>query len=423
MRIFVSSSFEDLRAHRAAAIRVLRQLGHEVLAMEDMVAGPEAPLPKVIEMVDRAEAYVGIFAWRYGYLPQPEPGRPLPDVAGAVPGATSITHYEYLRARERDIPVIAFLLEEAAPWPPAMIDGVPMDAAAPDPPVAPEPIRELRRALAREKVISWFREPADLEARVAAAVTMAGLSSQIDVEPAVSVGMGAGFGAVEDSGGMSIAVAVGAAGLDQRVFRVDLGEPWWSTRLFLLAALAERLTGVRRILVVRTPPGAEPGHAEFVGQVGTRTVLATMRGTLPQFARFERAVERRRAAAGTPQAVADDWLRSCWAPAFGGSGASPQESNAAEEAVKDDLTPDLLRRWFGDAMLQGAVEIADLARVSVVDLLRLVDYPSQDIPVVSGRGPRGDGAPGRVDVLDKAALNARLARSYLTELRERARIL
>jgi hypothetical protein len=27
MRIFVSSSFEDLREHRAAAIRVLRQLG------------------------------------------------------------------------------------------------------------------------------------------------------------------------------------------------------------------------------------------------------------------------------------------------------------------------------------------------------------------------------------------------------------
>jgi len=49
MRIFVSSSFEDLRDHRSAAIRVLRQLGHEVLAMEDMVAGAAAPLAKVLE--------------------------------------------------------------------------------------------------------------------------------------------------------------------------------------------------------------------------------------------------------------------------------------------------------------------------------------------------------------------------------------
>ena len=70
MRIFVSSSFEDLKEHRACAIRILRQLGHEVIAMEDMTAGSLAPLAKVLEMVDRSEAYVGIFAWRYGYAPQ-----------------------------------------------------------------------------------------------------------------------------------------------------------------------------------------------------------------------------------------------------------------------------------------------------------------------------------------------------------------
>ena len=116
MRVFVSSSFEDLREHRAAAIRVLRTLGHEVLAMEDMTAGSIAPLPKVLDMVDRSEAYVGIFAWRYGYVPAaPSPAAmpplpPLPPVAGAIPGKTSITHYEYLRAVERKLPILAFLL-------------------------------------------------------------------------------------------------------------------------------------------------------------------------------------------------------------------------------------------------------------------------------------------------------------------------
>src|SRR5436189_5066456 len=101
MRIFVSSSFEDLREHRAAAIRVLRQLGHEVLAMEDMIAASAAPLPKVLEMVDRSEAYVGVFAWRYGYVPgtgdpAPMPPANVPAVDGATYGRTSITHYEYL---------------------------------------------------------------------------------------------------------------------------------------------------------------------------------------------------------------------------------------------------------------------------------------------------------------------------------------
>src|SRR5438105_269881 len=112
MRIFVSSSFEDLKEHRAAAIRVLRQLGHEVIAMEEMTAGSSAPLVKVLDMVDRSEAYVGIFAWRYGYSPQQatDPAQPVPvsspNVKGAKPGETSITHYEYLRAVERSLPVM-----------------------------------------------------------------------------------------------------------------------------------------------------------------------------------------------------------------------------------------------------------------------------------------------------------------------------
>ena len=33
-----------------------------------------------------------------------------------------------------------------------------------------------------------------------------------------------------------------------------------------------------------------------------------------------------------------------------------------------DLTPDALRRWFGDAMLQQPVQISDLNRASVVML-------------------------------------------------------
>jgi len=99
MRIFVSSTFEDLREHRAAAIRVLRQLGHEVVAMEDFVAGGAVPLNRVLNDVKRCDAYVGIFAWRYGFVPKatdPAAAPPLPIPAGAKPGITSITHYEYL---------------------------------------------------------------------------------------------------------------------------------------------------------------------------------------------------------------------------------------------------------------------------------------------------------------------------------------
>ncbi len=113
MRIFVSSSFEDLREHRAAAIRVLRQLGHEVLAMEDMIAGSAAPLAKVLEMVDRSEAYVGVFAWRYGYVPA-GPLEPHPPAATTSP---SWKERSMAKPRSRTTSICAPSSASSRSWP------------------------------------------------------------------------------------------------------------------------------------------------------------------------------------------------------------------------------------------------------------------------------------------------------------------
>ncbi len=62
-------------------------------------------------------------------------------------------------------------------------------------------------------------------------------------------------------------------------------------------------------------------------------------------------------------------------------------------------------------------------RASAVDILRLLDYPNDFVPVLTR--PGGDDAPTTsrlVGLVDKTALNARLARSYLVELLDRARI-
>jgi hypothetical protein len=109
-----------------------------------------------------------------------------------------------------------------------------------------------------------------------------------------------------------------------------------------------------------------------------------------------------------------------WRNAFGD--APPTHTH--EVAAKINLTAEVLRRWFGDAMLQQPMHIADLQRASVVDLLRLLDYPNEYVPVLTRHSPAAAGQPAteRVDVVDKSALNARLARSYLVELLDRARI-
>jgi hypothetical protein len=91
--------------------------------------------------------------------------------------------------------------------------------------------------------------------------------------------------------------------------------------------------------------------------------------------------------------------------------------------IKIEVTADLLRRWMGDAMLQQPVHITDLAQASVIDLLRLLDYPNDFVPVVIKRSDLSPTmTPDSVKVVDKAALNAQLAQSYVIELMDRARI-
>ena len=452
MRIFVSSSFEDLQEHRAAAIRVLRQLGHEVLAMEDIVAASATPLGRVVEMIDRSEAYVGLFAWRYGFVPGRDPAPTVapapapmvmpPVVKDALYGQTSITHYEYLRAVERKLPILAFLLDEKYPWPPHLVDGF---DSTPPAPASNADIRTLRQRLQLERVVSWFTTPADLEARVSAAVTTAGLTRQLDLQPAAA--LPPVTGAASDSfAEIGITNAIVAAGDLQRALKIDLATTWWSTRLYFIAALAERLTQVHRILVVDTSPAPSPPAAaappplppagaalppvapavaiqieeRFVGQLSLRAILATIGPKVPALSVFESLLQERPTSFNGDLRAEIGALIGVWYQAFGDqTGQHAHESNA-----KVDLTPEILRRWFGDSMLQQPVHIADLQRASVVDLLRLLDYPNDFVPVLTRHPPESPGGPthDRVDVMDKVALNARLARSYLIELLDRARI-
>jgi hypothetical protein len=185
---------------------------------------------------------------------------------------------------------------------------------------------------------------------------------------------------------------------------------WWSTRLYLIAALAERLTQVRRILIVKSSSPAE----EFIGQISTAAIQSIIGPKLPVLDNFRAALRAR-------PIILDDvnqeinQVMAEWQGTF---------AALSEGSVKVDLTPELLRRWFSEAMLQQPVHITDLERASVVDLLRLLDYPNDYVPVITRRatGTGGLSVSEQVDVLDKNALNARLARSYLVELMDRARI-
>ncbi|MFT3802061.1 MAG: DUF4062 domain-containing protein [Burkholderiaceae bacterium] len=111
--VYLSSSFKDLETHRRAIYDALNQIqGIKVIAMEDYVARDERPLQACLNDVNACDIYVGLFAWRYGYVPP----------ASENPDGLSITALEFEQAGKANKPRLVFVLKDGAAWPTNMLD-------------------------------------------------------------------------------------------------------------------------------------------------------------------------------------------------------------------------------------------------------------------------------------------------------------
>ncbi|HYC88997.1 MAG TPA: DUF4062 domain-containing protein [Thermoanaerobaculia bacterium] len=147
-KAYVSSTFDDLREHRAIVQVVLRRFGYEVEAMESYVAADERPLDRCLADVSACDLYVGIFAWRYGFVPDGE--------------TRSITELEYQRAVETKKPRILFVVDEDAAWSPKLID---RDRSR---------IEAFHERVKQDRMVSKFSTHDTLEARLSAALEQRG---------------------------------------------------------------------------------------------------------------------------------------------------------------------------------------------------------------------------------------------------------
>jgi Domain of unknown function (DUF4062) len=402
MRIYVSSTFNDLQAHRTACIRVLRQLGHQVISMEDYVAESSIPVEKVVADVKSCELYVVLVAWRYGYVP--DASRVNAEVKDAVKGETSITDYEYLAAVEGDVRRLAFLVHERAPWPPHLMDGF---GATAEPRGDLKKVLAFRERLQRDQMVAFFEAPADLEARLSAAVASVGLRSQM-LSNSVKLHRGSinGIAAaipITDSGRMPLDELVGARPAPE-VAIIDIQTTWWSTRLYILAAVADLLTDASRIVI-------NEGD-DFVGMVSTTHIRQMLRALHPEIDRFERE-QVPLPLPPDPMSALSEILRR-WREVL----QEQEHQTIKEQAVQMTATRAALVRWLGDGMFTGAVRVVDPDQTTVLDLLRVLDYPSDYVPIVrEPASPAGTRATGKTPlrIINKASLNAQLARNHIDD--------
>ncbi|HEX8068537.1 MAG TPA: DUF4062 domain-containing protein [Pyrinomonadaceae bacterium] len=151
-RVYISSTYSDLKEHRAEVYRALRQLRHDVIGMEDYVAADTRPVAVCLADVAACDIYVGIFAWRYGYVPEHD-----------NPEARAITELEYRQAVATNKTCLIFLLRDDVPWPPAHVDRG----------AAGERVAALKAELSARHTVDFFGNKEDLARRVLAAIHVA----------------------------------------------------------------------------------------------------------------------------------------------------------------------------------------------------------------------------------------------------------
>ncbi|MBV9759398.1 MAG: DUF4062 domain-containing protein [Acidobacteriaceae bacterium] len=105
--VAVSSTFEDLKEHRAALIRAIEAEDLKPVAMENDSAKPGVNvIESSLEMIEKASAYIGVISRKYGQAPKSPKQNP---------DNLSITELEFNKAVELDLPILLFLMSENHP--------------------------------------------------------------------------------------------------------------------------------------------------------------------------------------------------------------------------------------------------------------------------------------------------------------------
>jgi hypothetical protein len=138
----ISSTARDLPDHRQGVLDACLRQSMLALMMEHLPALDADAIKASLDMVDKADIYLGIFAYRYGYVPK---GCDI-----------SITEMEYNRAVERGIPRLIFIMDPKHPLTAADVETG--EGAA--------RVEALKKRAGAERVVNFFKSPEGLRADV-----------------------------------------------------------------------------------------------------------------------------------------------------------------------------------------------------------------------------------------------------------------
>ncbi|QTE73990.1 DUF4062 domain-containing protein [Clostridiales bacterium FE2010] len=147
-QVFISSTYEDLREERDKVRDAILSMYHFPVGMELFGAANEEQWEIIKETIDTSDYYVLIVGQRYGSVIPDGPDKEI-----------SYTEKEFRYAKEKEIPILAFLID----------DSVPVKAAH----VEKKHIKEFEKfktAVKSGRTVQWWENADDLAQKVTAAL-------------------------------------------------------------------------------------------------------------------------------------------------------------------------------------------------------------------------------------------------------------
>jgi len=145
--VMISSTARDLPEYRSGICIACERAGFEPNMMEKLPALDVDAIQASLRLVDEAEVYVGVFAFRYGYVPKDD------DI--------SMIEMEYNRAVERGMPRLIFFSHEDHPITAKDVETGPGAAK----------LTALKERIGPERVAGFFKSLGELRGEVITALT------------------------------------------------------------------------------------------------------------------------------------------------------------------------------------------------------------------------------------------------------------
>ena len=145
--VFVASTYTDLMKHRGAVHEALEDLDVVIHGIEDFRAGSEDPLEACKEEIGRCRVFIGIFAMRYGTIPEGQD--------------RSFIHYEYDEAQRLGLSSLICLIDE---------DEYPILPKYVDKGASSEKLEQFKAELRDKHTVEYFTAPETLKKTISEAV-------------------------------------------------------------------------------------------------------------------------------------------------------------------------------------------------------------------------------------------------------------